>query len=204
MSAPPRQSRPELLDAARAAVLLLGPDATMEQIANGCGVTRVTLYRHFGNRAGLIGELLLLDAYQLATAVDALLTDRARPFPQRLVDVATFTLPAARRSLFIRAYVDESSVAEVNNPEVDERLGRPLRAFFTPHFALPEHAKLLRHDPATTVDWFLRASLVQLLSSIGDDARAIRRDLDRFVLPAILTPAALRAYERRQQTSAAG
>jgi len=198
MPAPPRQSRAQLLEATRVVVLRLGLSATMDQIAEGCGVTRVTLYRHFGNREGLIGELLLLDANRLATEVDELLADRTHPFPERLVAVVTFTLPAARRSLFVRTYVDESSVAQVNNPEVDERLGQPLRHFFTPHFAHPAHARLLRHDPITTVDWFLRACLVQLLSSIGDDAHAIRRDLDHFVLPAILTPNALRAYERRR------
>jgi AcrR family transcriptional regulator len=49
-----RARRSQLLDAAVDAVRTLGPAATMEQLANAGGVTKPILYRHFGDRDGLI------------------------------------------------------------------------------------------------------------------------------------------------------
>ena len=46
--------REELLDAAIEAIRIHGPGATMEQLARGGGVTKPILYRHFGDRDGLI------------------------------------------------------------------------------------------------------------------------------------------------------
>ena len=49
--------REELLDAAIEAIRALGPAATMEQLANAGGVTKPILYRHFGDRDGLIAAI---------------------------------------------------------------------------------------------------------------------------------------------------
>ncbi|WP_334142519.1 TetR/AcrR family transcriptional regulator [Rhabdothermincola sp.] len=46
--------RQQLLDAAVALVRREGPYASMEQIAAECGITKPILYRHFGDRQGLI------------------------------------------------------------------------------------------------------------------------------------------------------
>jgi AcrR family transcriptional regulator len=52
-----RVRRSQLLDAAVDAVRSLGPTATMEQLARAGGVTKPILYRHFGDRDGLIGAI---------------------------------------------------------------------------------------------------------------------------------------------------
>jgi len=46
--------REVLLDAAVACVRRDGPFVTMEQLAEACGVTKPILYRHFGDKDGLI------------------------------------------------------------------------------------------------------------------------------------------------------
>lgn len=46
--------RQEMVEAATAVIRTHGPDASMEQIAAGCGITKPILYRTFGDRAGLI------------------------------------------------------------------------------------------------------------------------------------------------------
>lgn len=51
------QRREELLDAAIEAIRGLGPAATMEQLARAGGVTKPILYRHFGDRDGLIAAI---------------------------------------------------------------------------------------------------------------------------------------------------
>ena len=48
------ERRTQLLDAAVDAIRLVGPGVTMEQLANAGGVTKPILYRHFGDRDGLI------------------------------------------------------------------------------------------------------------------------------------------------------
>lgn len=53
------QRREELLDAAIAVVRRDGPFVSMDQIAAGCGITKPIIYRHFGDRDGLVGELAL-------------------------------------------------------------------------------------------------------------------------------------------------
>lgn len=49
--------RNALLEAAIEAIHTVGPGATMEQLAKAGGVTKPILYRHFGDREGLISEL---------------------------------------------------------------------------------------------------------------------------------------------------
>lgn len=52
-----RERRSKLLDAAVDAIRTMGPGATMEQLAKSAGVTKPILYRHFGDRDGLISAL---------------------------------------------------------------------------------------------------------------------------------------------------
>lgn len=49
--------RAQLLDDAVSAIRELGPAATMEQLARRGGVTKPILYRHFGDRSGLIAAI---------------------------------------------------------------------------------------------------------------------------------------------------
>jgi AcrR family transcriptional regulator len=49
--------REELLDAADRAVRRLGPEAAMSAIAGEAGITKPVLYRHFGDRDGLLRAL---------------------------------------------------------------------------------------------------------------------------------------------------
>lgn len=71
--------REELLDAAIDAIRHHGPGATMEQLARGGGITKPILYRHFGDRDGLLeaianrfsDELMGLVSLRLQARVDA-------------------------------------------------------------------------------------------------------------------------------------
>ncbi len=77
----PRPSREErrqlLLEAAVAAIREFGAGASMEQIANRGGVTKPILYRHFGDRDGLVGAIgeqyaaMLIDRLGATLGADA-------------------------------------------------------------------------------------------------------------------------------------
>jgi AcrR family transcriptional regulator len=68
------ERRTQLLDAAVGAIREIGPGATMEQLANAGGVTKPILYRHFGDRDGLIQAIAERFSRDLLTSVTAPLT----------------------------------------------------------------------------------------------------------------------------------
>jgi len=57
--------REELLDAVMDVIREQGADASMEDMASGCGVTKPILYRHFGDRDGLVQAMALRFATEL-------------------------------------------------------------------------------------------------------------------------------------------
>jgi len=71
--------RNALLEAAIDAIHAIGPGATMEQLAKAGGVTKPILYRHFGDRDGLIGELAQRWSAELLTSVVTPLLAEADP-----------------------------------------------------------------------------------------------------------------------------
>lgn len=68
--------REELLDAAIHAIRHHGPGATMEQLARAGGVTKPILYRHFGDRDGLLGAIANRFSSDLMDLVDLRLQAR--------------------------------------------------------------------------------------------------------------------------------
>jgi AcrR family transcriptional regulator len=63
------ERRSQLLDAAVGAIRDIGPGATMEQLAKAGGVTKPILYRHFGDRDGLIRAIAQRFSTDLLTSV---------------------------------------------------------------------------------------------------------------------------------------
>jgi AcrR family transcriptional regulator len=73
------QRRAQLLDAAVDVIRERGPGVTMEQLARAGGVTKPILYRHFGDRHGLIGAIAERFAADLLTSVTAPLATETGP-----------------------------------------------------------------------------------------------------------------------------
>lgn len=63
------ERRTQLLEAAVGAIREIGPGVTMEQLAKAGGVTKPILYRHFGDRDGLISAIAEQYASDLLTSV---------------------------------------------------------------------------------------------------------------------------------------
>ncbi len=63
------ERRTQLLDAAVDAIRRVGPGVTMEQLAKAGGVTKPILYRHFGDRDGLIRAIAERFSTDLITSV---------------------------------------------------------------------------------------------------------------------------------------
>lgn len=73
------ERRAQLLDAAIEAIRDLGAAATMEQLARRGGVTKPILYRHFGDREGLVGAIAERFSLELLGQVEAALGSSAAP-----------------------------------------------------------------------------------------------------------------------------
>ena len=81
-------TRDELLDAACRVVERVGPSASMQEMAAEAGITKPILYRHFGDKAGLLRALALrsVDIFEPSlTAVMAL----KLPLEERILIIAT-------------------------------------------------------------------------------------------------------------------
>lgn len=73
------ERRTQLLDAAVDAIRAVGPGVTMEQLATAGGVTKPILYRHFGDRDGLISAIAERFALDLLASVTEPLVANAGP-----------------------------------------------------------------------------------------------------------------------------
>ena len=93
--------RTQLLDDAIEAIRELGPGATMEQLARRGGVTKPILYRHFGDRDGLIGAIAERFSARAARLDPVRARSRAtepRELLERTVDAYLASSSGSRRS----------------------------------------------------------------------------------------------------------
>ena len=79
-----QQRRDELVEAIVELIRVEGPDVSMDQIAAACGVTKPIIYRHFGDRDGMVCAL----AASYAGVLESLAAEaRVEPEPTTAVDV---------------------------------------------------------------------------------------------------------------------
>lgn len=184
-----RATHQRLLDATDALLAQRGLDVTVEEVAAAAGVARPTVYRHFGDREGLITAAVLRTSGRLAAQLRGILDD-GRPFSTRLADAVVLTVEVARSHPSIGAVLTASNPAS-RWPDVDPE-GRFIGAvqdFLRPWLELAvDDGVVLRADVATTLDWLLRQTLLLMLvpSAIGMPAEAIRRDVEVFVVPSLI------------------
>jgi AcrR family transcriptional regulator len=76
--------RTQLLDAAIREIRAVGPTVTMEQLAKAGGITKPILYRHFGDRDGLITAIAEVFSADLIAWVTGPLTSST--YPRELLD----------------------------------------------------------------------------------------------------------------------
>ncbi|MBS1848975.1 MAG: TetR/AcrR family transcriptional regulator [Actinobacteria bacterium] len=84
------ERRESYLDAAIAVITVEGPGASMEAIAQAAGVSKPILYRHFGDREGLIEALAERFVGELADRLGDILTSRGEPVELLRRSIATY------------------------------------------------------------------------------------------------------------------
>lgn len=121
-----RISKDELLDALRASVLRVGVRrTTLAEVARLAGVSRMTLYRHFGDVRSAVAELMTREFSTLlaAAAHDVADLPNAR---ERLVSAAALMVERLRGHELFRRVLDVDS--QLLLPYIFDRLGATQRA----------------------------------------------------------------------------
>jgi len=146
------ERRSELIDAALGVISSVGPSASMDEIAEGAGLTKPVLYRHFGDKAGM------------ASALAAALGDRLTAELTTSLAGALADLPpgrsAARRHARLEAIVVAALDAFVAFVEQDPNLFR-----FVIH---PPGAADPKKDVIALTDRAAEAIVLVLRAEVGD------------------------------------
>ncbi|MEX0847001.1 MAG: TetR/AcrR family transcriptional regulator [Ilumatobacteraceae bacterium] len=141
--------RSQLLAAAELVISTNGPDATMEAIASGAGVTKPILYRGVGDRDALVAALaeLLVDRINTASSVAyrRARTPRAR---MRSLVAAYIEVVESNRNLYLFVTAGGSNVDRVGQAmHLADRSAVPISA------ELAKQRAATKQSPAVALTW---------------------------------------------------
>ncbi len=85
-----KRKRRYYLEATKACVRAKGPKVSMEEIAHACGITKPILYRHFGDRAGLVQALADQFAAEMFEQIDEALNSQLNPRDLVMATIDTY------------------------------------------------------------------------------------------------------------------
>ena len=156
----PGSERPRRSDAQRsaaavldAAVSVLGrsPDASMEQIAAAAGVTRPTIYAHFGSREGLVAAVLDRVTDEALVAIEAAALDEG-PAADALVRFIDATWEVFERTpalLHLAGEPTDAAADAARHEPVTEHLTRLIR----------RGQRSREFDPGLPASWLVTATI---------------------------------------------
>jgi AcrR family transcriptional regulator len=174
--------REQLLDAAERALRRDGPDASMEALATEAGITKPVLYRHFGDRDGLVAAVARRHADRLTRELRAALGHEQRPRDRIRTTVDTY-LAFLERDPELHRVVRRAGRAD--RPGAASALEDVLDVVCAEVVTTVERGLIAAHrDPAPAHTW--GQGIVGMVQLVGD--RWIdRRDVPRATLVERLT-----------------
>jgi AcrR family transcriptional regulator len=164
--------RDQLLDDAMAAIRETGAGATMEQLARRGGVTKPILYRHFGDREGLIAAIAERFAAGLLTSVEGALENPLEP-RELLRSVIDAYLVVIEGDPAVYQFVLQQTLGAGGNLSISPLIDRIARRVAV---VLGEQLRLMGLDSGAAVPWAF--GIVGMVHQAGDwwlDARTLRR-----------------------------
>jgi len=175
-----RETRERLLEVTMAVLESRGLEFTVDDVAAAAGVARPTVHRHFATRDELVATAVLRRSNALAAQLTGLLSSEA-PFEERITESIVTMVAALSRARYVLSIDGDAGVA-------GPVLGT-VNTFFRPWLVEAETEGVrFRHSIDQTLEWLLRQTLllVRVPGSEGTGDEAVRREVHRFVLPAIL------------------
>jgi AcrR family transcriptional regulator len=174
--------RATLLDAADRAIRRDGPEVSMEALASEAGITKPVLYRHFGDRGGLLDAVAERHARRLTDELRAALAEQRHP-RERIRSVMATYLAFLERDPELHRFV--TRVAPSERPSAGRALEDALTVVCDQVVdAVARELTGARLDPAPARTWGV--GMVGMVQLVGDRWLEAR-DVPREVLVARLT-----------------
>ncbi|MEX2292432.1 MAG: TetR/AcrR family transcriptional regulator [Acidimicrobiales bacterium] len=146
-----RQARRDaLVKAAIAEIRALGPGVTMEQLAKAGGVTKPILYRHFGDRDGLVSELAERFSDQLLLAVMGPLADEPDPREQLVRTVSGYVAFIEKDLNLYNFLMQQVSARSVNKTPISALVEVVAKQIA---IVMGEQLKFFGRDTGAAVPW---------------------------------------------------
>jgi AcrR family transcriptional regulator len=174
--------RVALLDAADRAIRREGPEVSMEALAAEAGITKPVLYRHFGDRGGLLDAVASRHARRLTDELRAALAEQRHP-RERIRSVMATYLAFLERDPELHRFV--TRVAPSERPGAGRALEDALTVVCDQVVeAVARELTGARLDPAPARTWGV--GMVGMVQLVGDRWLETR-DVTRQVLVDRLT-----------------
>jgi AcrR family transcriptional regulator len=191
-AASPMATRQSIIESAHALVRAHGPrHVTIEDVAQAAGVTRPTVYAHFGDRKGLLTAVWLWNGHLVRGELERKFR-RAESFADKVAAAAVFGV-GNEAPLWLRGTEPESLAATLTLPG-GAWLERAAR-FWEPYVAAAQESGEIRPelDVQRTAVWVARCLFALALMSPQTPSRAevaqIRADARTYIAGG-LSPAA--------------
>lgn len=165
-----------------------GLDVSLNEVAERAGVTRMTLYRHFGPRRELLLEVLLEEMAVTAAACDRLLNDPTCGMATRVHRTMTYLSTEFRSVPLIAGVVSGSTITDLEQLDPDGAVHALVVAIAGPFLDEAHQAGVLRGTPDAAVVWVAR-QLVAMLYELPREERnrqSVADEIATYFIPSIL------------------
>jgi AcrR family transcriptional regulator len=168
--------RDALLDAADRAIRRDGPEVSMEALAAEAGITKPVLYRHFGDRGGLLDAVAERHARRLTDELRAALAEQRHP-RERIRSVVATYLAFLERDPELHRFV--TRVAPSERPAAGRALEDALTVVCDEVVdAVSRELTGARLDPAPAATWGVgMVGMVQLVGDRWSETRDVPREV---------------------------
>lgn len=180
-------TRRRLIAAARELIATEGLDISLTEVAERAGVTRMTLYRHFGPRRELLLEVLIDEVAPIAQASGEVLADRSLPLADRAhlaMCLATLSLSATPLLTGVLGGGLGEGLEEIDPSGAIAGL---LTTTLAPFLAEAAAQGELRGTPDEALQWVVRHLVAGAVSRRADaDPGLVAREVATYFLPSLL------------------
>jgi AcrR family transcriptional regulator len=188
MSPRAQATRHRLIVAARELLLEQGLTVSLSEVAERAGVTRMTLYRHFGPRRELLLEVLLTEVDTIAKACRALLDDTERTLVDRAHRTMTYLGVEFSSAPLVSSIVAGSTMADLEELDPNGSVRGLISDTAGPYFLEASRSDVLRGTVDTAVAWVGRQVLAMVYRLPGErrDRQAIADEVALHFIPSLL------------------
>lgn len=159
---------------------------SLSTVAERAGVTRMTLYRHFGPRRELLLEVLLEDVAPVAENAGTLLSDRGRPLPERAHQAMCQTILALSATPLLSGVLGTGLGETLDEIDPSGAIAGQLTTAVHPFLVEAAESGTLRGTPDDALAWVIR----QLLAGVvgrrsGADPQQVAHEVATYFLPSL-------------------